>query len=471
MAGHPGWYPPGQICYPPELPAYLKNVYDLKPVIGVPSDTEVMGIHSVIDAAHRVAGVPGMHDADLLMRLADHLFGVQMAKYRSKYSLITFPSDAMYTPPALPAHVTVTLEPVSGAPSDEEIVRVQEAVRAYQHFSSVPSMFDPLVNMKLSQHLFDIQMARYMRAAGESLPNPAAQAMERREIPAQTMDPVLVDKAIAVTNNAGTGANAAEVHQTSQMSAGVDIRELMERSNQLTERLSKLLERSNELTERCTQPADQSHSQTLAERFNQVLEQLTRVLEPTRRPAEPDQLAERFNQLLDRFNQLSERANQPLQTANELSEKANQIAERSNQLAEQAQKPVERLADILRNVNKVLVAIQHAIIRSHKGNTTSAVDCLVNDRGETPSICPATDCGDFGFFAKYYTSNGNRLPVTISGVTQNLYIPNSSIGEFLDFYGLDENRDLHEEGTHAIRERAEGVARTRLGDYLSSQLG
>ncbi|KDN33792.1 hypothetical protein RSAG8_13121, partial [Rhizoctonia solani AG-8 WAC10335] len=67
MAEHPGWYPPGQVCYPPELPAYLKNVCDLKPVVGVPSDAEVMRIHSVMHAANRVSGVPGMHDAGLFM--------------------------------------------------------------------------------------------------------------------------------------------------------------------------------------------------------------------------------------------------------------------------------------------------------------------------------------------------------------------------------------------------------------------
>ncbi|KDN33244.1 hypothetical protein RSAG8_13666, partial [Rhizoctonia solani AG-8 WAC10335] len=104
--------------------------------------------------------MPRMHDAGLFMRLTDHLFGIQMAKYRSKYSLVTFLSDATYISPALPAHVSVILEPVTGAPSDEAIVKVQEAVQAYQHFSSVPLMFDPLVNMELSQHLFNIQMGK-----------------------------------------------------------------------------------------------------------------------------------------------------------------------------------------------------------------------------------------------------------------------------------------------------------------------
>jgi hypothetical protein len=36
---------------PPRLPPYLKNVYDLKPVVDVPNDEEVKGIHAVIRAA------------------------------------------------------------------------------------------------------------------------------------------------------------------------------------------------------------------------------------------------------------------------------------------------------------------------------------------------------------------------------------------------------------------------------------
>ncbi|EUC58364.1 laminin domain protein, putative, partial [Rhizoctonia solani AG-3 Rhs1AP] len=158
MADQPAWHPPGQVCQPPELPLYLRNVYDLKPIVGVPSDADVIGIHAVIQAANRVSGVPGMHDPSLLMGLADHLFSAQMAKYRNKYSLITFPSDATYTPPELPAHVSVILEPVSGAPSDDEMTRVQEALRFYQQFGHAPSMFDAHVNMELSQHLFNLQM-------------------------------------------------------------------------------------------------------------------------------------------------------------------------------------------------------------------------------------------------------------------------------------------------------------------------
>ncbi|CAE6514084.1 unnamed protein product [Rhizoctonia solani] len=388
MAGHPRWYPHGQICYPPELPLYLKDAYDLKPIIGVPSDTEVVQIHSVIHAANRVSVVPGMTNPGLLVKLSDHLFSVQMAKYQNKYSLITFPSDAKYTPPTLPGHVSATLEPVSGVPSNEELVKVQDAVRAYQHFSGVPSMFDPLINMELSQHLFDPQMARYMRCAGENRTQPEAQASARPESPVQAANTNLnVSKEIiSATNNAGTGSNAGGTHQPPHLTPGIDVRELMERSNQLAERFNTLLEQFNRLTEQHTQPPDQSNSRSFAEHFDRVFERLTQLFESAHRPTESDQLAERFNQLLDRFNQLMEQSNQPAQRANELAEKLNRIAERANELAEQAQKPLERLGDTMKNANKVLVRIQHAIIRNHKGNTASAVDCLVNEQGKTPEM-------------------------------------------------------------------------------------
>ncbi|CAE6467950.1 unnamed protein product [Rhizoctonia solani] len=128
MVDHPGWYPPSLVCRPPELPTYLKTVYYLKPIVGLPSDDEIIGIHSVIHAANQVSVVPGMQNLGLLLSLTDHLFSAQMARYRSKYSLIKFPTDATYTPPPLPAHVSINLEPVSGAPTDDEMIKAQEGV-------------------------------------------------------------------------------------------------------------------------------------------------------------------------------------------------------------------------------------------------------------------------------------------------------------------------------------------------------
>ncbi|EUC55110.1 hypothetical protein RSOL_091400, partial [Rhizoctonia solani AG-3 Rhs1AP] len=135
MAHHSEWYPPGQVCSPPELTTYLKNVYDLKPIIGLPSDSEVVGIHDVMHAAKKASD----------------------DGYRNKY-FITLPSDTIYTPPNLPVHVSAKLQPVSGVPTDDEIMGVQDAVQTYQEMRRFPSMFDPHINMELSQHLFDLQM-------------------------------------------------------------------------------------------------------------------------------------------------------------------------------------------------------------------------------------------------------------------------------------------------------------------------
>ncbi|CAE6395122.1 hypothetical protein ACGC1H_000225 [Rhizoctonia solani] len=251
MANHP-WYPLGQICSPPELPSYLKDVCNLKQIIGVPSDDDVIGIHSVIHAANRVSVVPGMSNPRLLMSLADHLFSVQMAKYRSKYSLLIFPSNTIYTPPTLPAQFCVSLEPVSGAPTDAEIMQVHDAVQTYQGMRRFPSMFDAHVNMELSQHLFDLQMARYMRLAGEGKPDPVLQ--QNANLPRVTEEAAPVDVEITpIANDAETDENVAG--RNSHLVPSIDAQELMEQSNGLTERSNQVLESLNKIIER-------SHSQS-----------------------------------------------------------------------------------------------------------------------------------------------------------------------------------------------------------------
>ncbi|KDN34432.1 hypothetical protein RSAG8_12464, partial [Rhizoctonia solani AG-8 WAC10335] len=322
MTNPTGWYPPGQVCYPPELPAYLKNIYDLKPVVGAPSEAEVIGIHSVIHAANRVSVVPGMHDPGLLMGLADHLFGAQMAKYRNKYSLIVFPSDATYTPPTatLPAHISVNLETVIGAPSNEEIIKAQEAVRSYQQFSHVPSLFDAHVNMELSQHLFDLQMARYMRCAGEGQQNPGP----RPKSPVQTVEQrsTTSEETSITTNNAGTGASTATAVHAAQTALTIDALDVMEQPNVPTG-------------------------------------------ENTRQPMNTlDPLTERFNQIHERFNQIVEQLNRSAQQANQLSERSNQLIERSNLLCEQLVLPIQQSNQLLEGLNQLLEGFNQHLQRS-----------------------------------------------------------------------------------------------------------
>ncbi|CAE6533051.1 unnamed protein product [Rhizoctonia solani] len=420
MVDRSGWYPPSQILSPPELPIYLKNVYGLQTIIGIPSDGELTGIHAVIEAANRASGIPGLLDPGLNMKLGDHLFSAQMARYRSKYSLITFPSDATYIPPALPIHITINLEPISGAPSDGEMTKVQDALHSYQELRRFPSMFDAHVNMELSQHLFNIQMARYMRHAGESQPNPMPQATSSAESPRQTVEqapdapnvPEILEEPTVSTNNAGTGANAAGDHEASQPSSHVGA---MDSSN-----------------ERATHTVDQSN---LA--------------------SQSDQQVERFSQLFERFNHLIEQSSQNTVKANELSEQAN--------------KSWERIRDVLGNVNRVLVGIQHALVRNHKGNTINALDCLVNEKGMTPAIL---DNGyTFRRLLELFSGDPERqTQAIIDGATHNIYIPDVWVGYFLNFYGIGAGL-CESETTTKLQFGKQKDARARLSKYLSSCLG
>ncbi|CAE6455616.1 unnamed protein product [Rhizoctonia solani] len=325
-------YPDGHILLPPTLPPYLKSVYELKPLVGNPRDDEVIGLHAVIRMAQKAVDIPGTGDPKLLARLYEHLFDVQMGKYSIIPHRANELMTTVHTPPTLPVHVTIDLEPITGAPSEEEIIKVQSAIRAYQHFASVPSIFDSRVDMELSQHLFDIQMANYTQRVRQS---------PTRVIPQETLGSNssierttdVAEEPSNATINAATGAAAIEFNLLNQSADVSGFGDAIEHSNRPNERANQLVERSS-----------------------QSMEQSTK-------------LAEKFNELFEKFNDNSEK---------------------SSLLAEASTKQTERLGDILENVNKVLVTIQHAIVRNHKGNTRHALDCLANEKGETPGISETT---------------------------------------------------------------------------------
>ncbi|KAF8600140.1 hypothetical protein BDV93DRAFT_525562, partial [Ceratobasidium sp. AG-I] len=152
---------------PPELPTYLSNTFHLKPVVGIPNDDEVKLIHSVIRAVENASHIPALCNPPLSMDLAHHLFEVQMARYKSKYTFPIF-SDITYTPPELPSHMSISLEPVIIAPSDNQIRSAQAAFRFAEGMASVPSMYDADLSMQISQHLFDLQLARYIKRTNET---------------------------------------------------------------------------------------------------------------------------------------------------------------------------------------------------------------------------------------------------------------------------------------------------------------
>ncbi|KDN34436.1 hypothetical protein RSAG8_12468, partial [Rhizoctonia solani AG-8 WAC10335] len=422
-------YPANQVFSPPELPPYLKSVNLLQPVVGAPNDEELIGILSVIRAAQKAAEIPGMGNCLLISRLSEHLFDVQMARYRSKHLVNTFPENTTYNPPTLPAHVFLQLEPVTGVPSEEEAIKVQDAIRIYSQFSSVPSMFDPRVNMELSQHLFDIQMARHTQRARQSHVNPPPEIPDAnltRSV--ETATNPIEEPTAGNTNNAGTGAGVTESVQSARDGIVCDA---IERSNRLAEQANRISEQANLLIERSNQ---------IAERSNQLVEQSSRPM------GQSNKLSERFSQIFDRLNH---------------------HLEQSNLLTKESTKPVEKLGDVLGNINKVLVRIQHAIIRSHKGNTVKALDCLVNEKGETPAISTIT--GTYTF-ADFMMASESPLTVVIDGVSQESFIEDDHLGRFLRFYGIG-NTLFKDASSTELSPYLEHRARASLSEYLSSCLG
>ncbi|CAE6495348.1 unnamed protein product [Rhizoctonia solani] len=79
-------YPADGVCSPPELPPYLKNVHDLKPIRGAPGNAEVMRIHSVIQVVQKMIDIPGMGNRGLLARLSQHLFDVRSSIVANIYA-------------------------------------------------------------------------------------------------------------------------------------------------------------------------------------------------------------------------------------------------------------------------------------------------------------------------------------------------------------------------------------------------
>ncbi|KAF8594332.1 DEAD-domain-containing protein [Ceratobasidium sp. AG-I] len=197
---------------PPSLPSYLTNTFELKPVVGVPTDDEVKTIHAVIRAVETTSQIPALNDPNLSMELAQHLFDVQTARYREKYSVYFFHSTNTYTPPILPSHMNTRLETITGAPTDDEVKLVHSTLRASENLANLPSMFDPDLSMKLSQHLFNIQFARHIQRVTEGYhtsrdisPSTGSGQNDRTE-----RTRILVDPALETQLTVGPGPSQAD---------------------------------------------------------------------------------------------------------------------------------------------------------------------------------------------------------------------------------------------------------------------
>ncbi|KAH7335836.1 hypothetical protein B0J17DRAFT_668002 [Rhizoctonia solani] len=250
---------PSLVSSPPDLPPYLRNIHDLKPITGPPTDDELLAIHAVARAAQNASNIPGMYDASFSMKLAEHLFSVQMARYRSKHSLGMFREKIVFTPPVLPEHVPVRLESVTESPSDEDLTKVHSALRAYEQFSNVPSMFDPRVSMELSQHMFELQMTRYMQRVSKAplslqpIEPPRSPARPPSSIAPErqgTATPNTVTERDSViespTINVGTGAKTptpdTQEQDITRPARDPALSSAMQESNRLVERLGETMD-------------------------------------------------------------------------------------------------------------------------------------------------------------------------------------------------------------------------------------
>ncbi|CAE7207567.1 unnamed protein product [Rhizoctonia solani] len=138
-------------------------MFDLKPILANPSHEEVKVVHEAVRALNNFLHTPELRDTDLSIELSQHLFDVQMACHRHKYPNSILPNDVVYDPPTLPAYIPVNLNPVIGPPSNKEVASVHTALRISESFANFPSIFDPDLHVQLSQHLFDIQLARHVQ--------------------------------------------------------------------------------------------------------------------------------------------------------------------------------------------------------------------------------------------------------------------------------------------------------------------
>ncbi|CUA76324.1 hypothetical protein RSOLAG22IIIB_12214 [Rhizoctonia solani] len=147
--------------FPPPLPEYLARNHHLEVIAGVPTDEQAKAIHDTIRAVNSVSNVPALYDSKLSTQLAQYLFTIQMAVYRNEYPLSLFPGENTYMPPSVPSHIPISLEPVFGAPSDGQLEAAHNAARTLENLANSP-FFDPTLSVKLSQHVFNIQFARFI---------------------------------------------------------------------------------------------------------------------------------------------------------------------------------------------------------------------------------------------------------------------------------------------------------------------
>ncbi|CAE6439904.1 unnamed protein product [Rhizoctonia solani] len=331
-----------------------------------------------------------------------------------------YPSHQVISPPGLSPYLVgeYKLESITGVPNDDEVIRIHAVLRVANKLVDVQGMSDPSLLSHISEHLFDVQMAKYIQRCAQTGPSPHESVAVSRSTERTN------EVTDAQINNLGTGSNHAESYGSVQTTSDITIHDAIARSIQLAERSNQLIERSN-----------------------QIVDRLTEVVERCSQPAE--------------------RSNDPAEKFSELVGRLNEHLERSNHIAEASTKLVENLGGVLRNINRVLVRIQHAIVRSHRGNTLCAIDCLTNEKGEASTRDNWTS---FSWLSKTYPNNSTKVSVIINGGTQFGHVYGEAVAHFLRFHGIG-NEYFKDGSSLTLVAEKEGDARARLGSYLTSCLG
>ncbi|CAE7184360.1 unnamed protein product [Rhizoctonia solani] len=149
---------------PPPLPDYLSRNHSLSVIVGVPTDEQVEAIHGAIRAVNSMSA----------------------AVYRNEYPSNIFPVENTYTPPSIPSHIPIALESIVGAPSDGELESAHDAFRTLENLANSP-FFDSALSAKLSQHLFNLQFARYIQDSNQGhfnqeRPHPSSRARANEDV-------------------------------------------------------------------------------------------------------------------------------------------------------------------------------------------------------------------------------------------------------------------------------------------------
>ncbi|KAG8726428.1 hypothetical protein FRC11_000161, partial [Ceratobasidium sp. 423] len=177
-----------------------------------------------------------------------------MAVYRGAYPLSALPGNNTYTPPPLPAHIPIKLEPVVGSPSNGQLLAVQNAMRIVESRGS----------------------ARYIQDS--SLGHFAPKREEPQRVPPTTQGLQADSSAHRNTNNALTG-----VPPVAQLElAGNNVRETNDA--QSTALKETVLECSNRISSEITQLREVAGTiKELMSQSKDVLENMNRVLIATQR--------------------------------------------------------------------------------------------------------------------------------------------------------------------------------------------